>query len=255
MPLNEKVKKIWQISWSMAKADFRLRNEDTYLGIIWYLLNPLLIFGLLLFLFAHQLGVTIQNYPAYLLLGIIMFNFFQNTTTEATTVIISNAGLIKAINFPREILVLGIILKNLFSHFFEVFIFLVFFGFSGILRWEIIFYPVILILFGLFTIGFSFFLSSLTIYFADLGNIWLFASRLIWLTTPIFYSVAFQPKLLFINLFNPIYFYITFARDVIIYSQWPPIWLIAGTLFYTLLSLIIGFLVFNKLKKNFAEMV
>jgi len=248
-------KKNLNLTLALAKINFKLRNEGSYLGILWYLLSPLAIFSLLLFLFSEKLGGEIPDYPAYMLLGIIMFNFFQQVTTESTSAITNNAGLIKSINFSREVLIFDIIFKTFFSHIFEIILFMILLLVLKISIFGLIFYLPILILLSLFTIGISFLLSSLTIYFSDLGNIWVFAVRLIWLATPLFYSIENQGRLVLISIFNPMYYFITAAREIIIYSKIPEWWLINGMIFYACLSFIMGFLIFNKLKKKFAELV
>ncbi len=244
------------LSFEIAKSSFKLRNEGSYLGIFWYLLNPLLMFVLLLLVFSDRLGNNIPSYPLYLLLGIILFNFFQNTTTESTKIIVGDYGdLIKSINFPREALVFGIALKCVFSHFFEFVLFLAVMIIFGNSLSGIIFYPLILIFFFILALGFSLVLSSLTIYFVDLGNLWIFFIRLVWLATPIFYSIGGQNRLFLANLFNPVYYFITISRELIIYSRLPEPWIILGAVFYSLLSLLLGLLIFNKLKTKFAEML
>lgn len=247
--------KFWRLTLSLAIADFKLKNEGSYLGIFWYLLNPLLIFTLLFFIFADRLGAGINNYPAYLLIGIIMFNFFQQITTESTKIIIGNSHLIKSINFPREALVGSIVLKTIFSHIFEIAVFIIFLVILGTPMTGIIFYPIILFFFFLFVYGFSLILSALTIYFVDLDNIWLFVVRLLWFTTPIFYAIEGQSRLFILNFFNPVYYFITIARSIIVYAEIPPNWLMAGAIGYSLLFLTAGLLIFNKLKVKFAEKI
>jgi ABC-type polysaccharide/polyol phosphate export permease len=83
----------------------------------------------------------------------------------------------------------------------------------------------------------------------------MFISRLIMLATPIFYSISGQIKLFYFNLFNPLYFFITVARDLIIYDKFPELWLVLGLIGYSLLSFFLGLLIFNKLKIKFAEMI
>ena len=77
-----RLKKFIELSFALAKAQFKLRNEGSYLGIFWYILNPIFIFSLLLLIFSTRVGQGIPHYPLYLLLGIIMFNFFQTATIE-----------------------------------------------------------------------------------------------------------------------------------------------------------------------------
>jgi len=244
-----------RLSIALAKAEFKLRNEGTYLGILWYLLNPLLMFTLLFFVFSDRLGQNIPYYPLYLLLGIIMFNFFQQTTIESTRIINEHNWIIKSINFPREALLGSIVLKFLFSHLFEIVVFFIFMLFLGTQITGIISYPLILFFFCLFISGVSFILSALAVYFIDLKNVWLFTSTLLWFATPIFYTIGSQTRLFIFNLFNPMYYFITIARETIIYSKMPELWMILGMIGYTFLALTVGFIVFNKLKKKFAELI
>jgi lipopolysaccharide transport system permease protein len=254
--MKKRFRNFWQLSLQLAKAGFKLRNEGSYLGIFWYLLNPLLLFLLLLFVFSDRLGSSISQYPLYLLLGIIIFNFFQRATTESTKTIIRDyRGIIKSINFPRESLIAGNVLKTLFSHLFEIILFIIFILiFKGSLT-GLIFYPIIIFFFCIFIFGACLIISSLTVYFMDLENIWFFVSRLIWLGTPIFYAIGGQTKLFYVNLLNPLYYFITIAREIVIYAKIPELWMIMGIGCYSLLFLLAGLLIFNKLKIKFAEMI
>ncbi len=248
-------KQIFTLSLAIATAEIKLKNEGSYLGIFWYLLNPLLMFLLLLAIFATRLGQDIPHYPLYLLLGIIVFNFFQQTTTESTKIIRQNSRLIKSIDFPRESLIVAVLLKALFSHMWEMILFTIIALSSGTPMGGILFYPLVLILFCLFCLGAAFLLSCVAVYFTDLENIWAFAVRLIWFGTPIFYAISGQNRLFLINLFNPVHYFITITRDVVIYSRPPQLWMATGAACYAILFLMIGQQVFSKLKVKCAEMI
>lgn len=245
----------FELSLALAKAKFIERNEGSYLGILWYLLNPLLLFLLLLLVFSDRVGGRIPGYPLYLLLGIILFNFFQRTTIDSTKVMRENRWLIKSINFPRESLVNAIVLRTFFSHIFEVILFVVVALLLKNSITGIIFYPLILLFFYIFIFGTSLILSSLTVYFIDLENVWTFVSRLIWLGTPIFYAIGGQTRLDFISMFNPMYYFITISREVLVYGKIPQLWMIKGAVGFSLLFLAIGLLIFNKLKPKFSELI
>jgi ABC-type polysaccharide/polyol phosphate export permease len=250
-----RIKQILGLSLALAKAQFKTKNEGSYLGVFWYLLNPLLMFALLYLVFSTRIGQDILHYPLYLLLGIIMFNFFHNVTVESTETIRERAVIVKSINFPKESLIGSIVLKTLFSHIFEMIIFVLFLLFFGISLKTMIFYPIVLVFFCLFAWGSALILSAVSVYFIDIENIWIFVSRLIWFATPIFYAIEGQTRLLIFNLFNPMYYFITIARDLIIYNRIPHIFLIEGAIIYTLLSFFIGLFIFHKLKKRFAELI
>jgi ABC-type polysaccharide/polyol phosphate export permease len=255
MVKSEEREEFLGLSLVLAKYGFKLRNEGSYLGILWYLLNPILLFTLLFLLFQDRLGQGIQDYSLYLLLGIIMFNFFQDIVTESTKCINENSGIIKSINFNKKALVGSILFKRIFAHAFEIVIFaIILFAVKGYFL-NILFYLVIFLIFCIFVYGIALLFSSLAIYFVDLENIWAFFVRLLWLATPIFYSIGGQTKLFVLNLFNPLYYFISLAREIIIYNRIPELWILFGALFYSLIFLVIGNLVFNKLKNKLAERV
>lgn len=249
------IKKTLEMSFALSITDFKLRNEGTYLGLIWYLLNPLLLFTLLLLVFHNRLGQNIENYALYLLLGIIIFNFFHRTTTASTKGLIQNSELIKSINFPTEAIVISIIFRSILEHLFEILVFIIFLLFFQVSVLGILYYVIILLFLSLFVYGISLILASLTVYFADLDNMWVFVSRLLWFATPIFYSIDGQTRLFTVNLFNPLYYFITISRELIIYHKMPELWMLLGMIGYSLIALFIGLVVFNKLKKKFAEMI
>ena len=147
MRFSNKIKRFLGLSASIANAEFKLRNEGSYLGILWYLLNPILLFTLLFFIFKDRLSNDIPSYHLYLLLGIIMFNLFQEASLDAARAIKNYSGIIKSIDFPKESLIGAILLRRLYSHFFEVILFiLIIFLFGGSMA-GLLYYPLILILF------------------------------------------------------------------------------------------------------------
>ena len=247
---------MFNLSFQIAKAEFKLRNEGSYLGIFWYLLSPVLTFSLLFLIFSDRLGNDIPLYSPYLLLGIILFNFFQSTTLESTKSLAQeNHFLLKSINFPKESLVVSIVLKNLFSHIFEIIIFCLLLVYSNLNLTWILYYIPILFLFSIFILGISLILSSLTVFFIDLDNIWNFVVRLVWLGTPIFYAIAGQTRLFYINMINPLYYFITVSRDILIYHTMPETWVIIGMIIISIVSLSLGLLIFNKLNKKITELI
>jgi ABC-type polysaccharide/polyol phosphate export permease len=247
-------KNFWKQSLALARAQFKLRNEGSYLGIFWYLLNPLLMFGLLLLVFSKGLGAEILHYPLYLLLGIIMFNFFQQITTSSIKTMDENRALIKSIKFSRESLVASTVLRTLFSHIFEFILFVVIALIFGVSIGEFIFYIPILLLFCIFAYGFSLILASFYIYFIDIENIWVFVSKLLFFATPIFYEIG-RGKLFVLNLFNPLYYFITLARSVVIYGNIPELWIIAGAFASSFIFFVLGTFIFSGLKRRFAELL
>lgn len=251
---STEVRAFFHLIWQLAVVEFNLRNEGSYLGNVWYLLNPVLLFLLLYLIFFDRLGGAIPSYPAYLILGILPFTFFVRTTMDSTKAIVGNS-LIKSFSFKREALVLSIVLKNLFSHFFEVVVFFILLFFLGVPWYGIFIYLPLLFLLSVFVYGVGLFLSALTIYFADLENIWQFFTTLLWFVTPIFYAIEGQVRLFALNLFNPLYYFIAAARDSIVYGTMPQWGIMTGMVAYAFFSLVIGTAIFKKMERAFPEMV
>ena len=248
-------KNFWQLSLALAKAQFKLRNEGSYLGVFWYLLNPVLMFLLLLLIFSSRLGGEIPYYPLYLLLGIIMYNFFNQVTSFSLIAMDDSRELIKSINFSRESMIASNVLRTLFAHLFEIIVFIIIALFFGVSLEGAIFYIPILLFFCIFLYGLTLILTSLYVYFIDIQNIWVFVSKLLFFGTPIFYEISRDSKIFILNLLNPLYYFITLAREFVIYNRLPEMWVISGAFAWSVVFFVIGGLIFSKLKVKFAEML
>ncbi|MBD3253181.1 hypothetical protein GF386_05590 [Candidatus Pacearchaeota archaeon] len=250
-----KLKSILGLGLSLAKANFKLRNEGSFLGIFWYLLEPLLLFAVILGVKVFFISGDFPDYPMYLLLGLIIYNFFTRATTRSTDLITNNSNFIKSMKINHESLVVSAVLENVFSHFFEILLFIGFMiFFKASLIWILI-YPLIFVFFFLFVLGISFLLSTGGVYINDLQNVWRIIARLLFFITPIFYVIIEKNIIYYINLFNPLFYFLEISRDIIIYHQYPgfAFLLIAGII--SLSFFFIGIFIFRRFKNKFAEMV
>jgi lipopolysaccharide transport system permease protein len=247
-----RLKNILGLGISLAKAQFKLRNEGSYLGILWYVMEPFLMFIILLTVFSKMVGQSIPHYPLYLLLGLIIFNFFSRATSSATDIISSNAGFIKSIKLNYESMVIANLLQHIVSHIFEILIFALFLIYYDIAITYLLFYPIMLAMISIFILGLSFILSTCGAYFNDLKNIWRVVSRVLWFITPIFYIVD-KPGLIF--LINPMFYFINISRSIFIYHKIPSLSTIAIITVFSIVFLIFGLILFEKNKKNFAQIV
>ena len=248
----QKTKSILGLSLSLAKVKFKLRNEGSYIGIFWYLLNPLAMFMVLLFLGNLINKKTTEYYPVYLLLGLIMFNLFTRATNSSTNSIYANAGLLKSSKVNQESFVISDILNSVFSHIFEILILMVLMVYFKISLIGVLFYPIILFFLIIFISGFAFILSSAGVFVTDLSNAWSIFANLAWFTAPVYYVVS-KGDTPFFNKINPMFYFITVARDIVIYRRVPESNMIFVVLFCTVLFFVLGLFIFEKFKKKFAE--
>lgn len=252
----KKLRNIVELSTQLAKTNFKLRNEGSFLGIFWYLLEPLIFFVILLFLGGVINKNPIPSYPLYLLLGILMFNFFVAVTTQATSAIYSNSGFIKSIKINSESFVLSTIIQFTFSHIIEMALFTIAMFFLESQVYFILLYPIVFFFFCLFTIGLSFILATISVYFIDLQNIWSVVTRLLWFVTPIFYLFQDPSSIIFkLNYINPLTHFITVTRDIVIYHRVPTLLATSGICIFSIAVFLIGLYIFEKNKKSFAEIL
>ncbi len=253
MKNKKNLTKTIELGYNLAKANFKLRNEGSYLGIIWYLLEPLSLFIIIILIKGNIGGNPIPNYPLYLLLGLIMFNFFKNSTTLATNSIRNNGNLIKSIKINKEALVLSTVIQFVFSHFFELIILAIFMVYSDLSPTSLIFYIPILFFYFLFVLGISFILATLGAFINDTSNVWGVFTKILWFATPIFYVLHKGTKIYILNLFNPITYFIEITRQIFLFNSLPPLSKIVPLFIISVLTLLIGLKIFQKYENKFAE--
>lgn len=236
-----------------TKAAFKLQNENSYLGVLWYLLGPLLLFGILIFVFSQRLGANIEHYPLYLLLGIISWNFFATSTGRSIAIFLTNSSLLKALPIRKELLIVSSILHTCISHALEIVLFLALAFSYGVVPHLLPVYLLILIQAVLFSTGVSFFLASIFIFLRDINQIWSVITRAWWFATPVFYALTPTGPGSKLSWFNPLYYIIHMSREVLIYGHIPSAKLWFGLGVFTTLSLVVGYTTFSLLHNHFTN--
>ncbi len=248
-----RIRYILRLSWALAWARFKLRIAGRYLGIFWYILEPLAFFLILLSLQINVGAASIPRYPEYLMLGLIMTNFFISTISGSIGSIRENKNMVQSISIPQEVLPLSTVIQFCFSHAIEFLFFIVIIIYYGMFSWVVLWYIPIFVVFATFVLGLSFLFATLGVFIEDLNNIWSVGSRLLWLGTPIFYALTPGTLLARANDFNPLYYFMTFARTTVVYSSVSETAFIFGVIILSVLTLIIGEAVFSKTKISFGE--
>jgi lipopolysaccharide transport system permease protein len=251
-----KIKGILGLSFSLAVAKFKTRNEGSYLGILWYLIEPLLLFVLILFVRGAAFSdVGIDNYPIYLIIGLLTLQFFSKSTTSSLKEVEENKNYIKNMKISHESLVISDVLRMIFSHFFEFIILIVLMVVFGGYFFGVIFYPLVFFSYVLFILGVCFLFAVIGAFIKDLSNIWSIFTMLLLFASPIFYSVEKGSLLYKLNLFNPIFHYANALRDILISGQVPALINIVALILFPLLFILFGLWIFEKYKYKFAELI
>lgn len=249
----------------LVRTDFKLRYQGSLLGYAWSLLRPLFLFVILYLVFARflKLGNDIPHYPIYLLLGIVLWNFFAEMTTQSLGSIVARGELIRKISIPRALIVLSTSISALINLGLNLIVVAVLMAISRVVpldtAWVLI--PVIIQIYIL-ALGISFWLSALFVKYRDLSYVWEVFMQAAFYLTPIIYPLSrlkdpFLLKLLFIN---PMAEAIQEARRFIIAPSIPTTasttgshWFILIPLVLTVVLCISGIVYFRKQSHYFAE--
>ena len=193
----------------------------------------------------------------YLIIGIIPWTFFTTVINQGMITVRMNAGIIKKVYFPREILPISVALSGLVNFLISCIIILLFCIFGGVgLSWHLIFLPIIAIIQFILTLGIVFALSAINIYIKDTEYLIAFVINMLFYATPILYEATLFPeKIRWILYLNPMTQLIDAYRNIFLYHQVPDL---NGFIYLVLVAFILFFLglfIFRKLEKGFAEEV
>jgi len=238
-----------------AISDLRIRYKNSVLGFMWAFLEPLLLLGVLYVVFSSIFKFQIENFPLYLLLGIIMWNILSKGTEGGLHSLLGRSGLLTQIYFPREIPSISATITASIMLFFELIIFVIFMAaFSFVPSATIVYLPLILILELVLVLGISLPLSVLMVRYRDVQFIWPVIITAGFFLTPIFYKFEMLPeKLQTILQFSPMVQIIIMARDVTLYNTLPSMESILIAVTTTFLIAAIGYGIFRKLRDNIIQ--
>lgn len=242
----------------MVFKDLKLKYRDSILGIVWSLLNPLLLLVVYTVAFKFILRVQTEHYSYFLLAGLLPWTFFASSLIGSTHAITGNANLIKKVYFPRETLPIATVL----------------FSFAQLLLAWVVFLPALLLVSGLrphwtaglcipllllhllFTLGLAFILATCTVFFRDVAHLTEVALVLLFWMTPIIYPVSMAPaSLQFFFKLSPLAAFAIAYQDVLFWGRVPEALVLATVLGWTGAALLGGYALFHRFSPAFAEVV
>ena len=239
----------------LAQKDFKVRYRNSVLGFLWSLLNPLAYMVILTLVFSLLLAVNIPNFPAWLLVGLLVWRFFQIGTNQSLFVIVGNPSLINKMYMPRYLIVLSANLANFLGAGLEFAALLPLLVLLGVnLTLYALLLPVVLFLEFFLVFGVSLLLSSLNLKYRDLNQLWDIGLQLGFFLSPIVYAANLIPaRYRLLYSLNPMTALIESARSVLIGQSFPSALDSTVVLSSTAIVLLIGYVVFRSLERRFAE--
>jgi ABC-2 type transport system permease protein len=219
--LGGDVRRFLHLTWLLATTDFKLRFFGSALGYLWQLARPLMLFGVLYAVFTQIVkfgSEGVPHYPLYLLIGIVLFTAFAESTAGSVQAVVMRENLVRKIQFPRMVIPLAVVLTSGFNLMLNMVVVFVFVLASGVgPQWSWLEVPLILIPLVVFSTGVAMLLSALYVRYRDVGPIWDVLLQMLFYGTPIFYAVQNIPdNLRKIVLLNPLAAIIEQMRHAII---------------------------------------
>jgi lipopolysaccharide transport system permease protein len=241
----------------MAFNDVKARYRNSVLGFLWSFLEPLLMLGVLYLVFTNIFKNSIENYPIYLLLGLVMWYMFSRATSMGQTSLLDKAGIIQKIYIRRELIVLSACLTSLIMMCFEFAafaFFVIIFHFTPPIS-ILLLPPLVLDLFVL-SFGISLILSVLTVYFRDVKFVWNVVLQMGFFITPIFYHLeVFPNSIKQILELNPMVSIIDTAHKITIYGTLPTTGESLHIIISTIIIFLIGYVIFRSKDKKIVEKI
>jgi ABC-2 type transport system permease protein len=255
--LGEGLQRFWSLTFMLARTEFKLRFFGSVLGYLWTLMNPLMLFGVMLFVFTQILEVNkgghTPHYAQYLLQGIILFTYFSETTAGAVPSLVGRENILRRVRFPRLTIPLSVSLTSFFNlslNLVVVFIFIIGAGIGPYWSWLAL--PLLLVPLVVFATGAGMLLSALFVRFRDIQPIWSVALQLFYWGSPILFTIetaethkVFGVSFARILVLNPLGAILTEARKILLQPSAPSAAEAAGGAIWLLIPITIIVVLFG----------
>ncbi|MDR3136270.1 MAG: ABC transporter permease [Coriobacteriales bacterium] len=239
--------------FNLVSKDIKIKYRRSVLGLLWSVLQPLFIMLIVSAVFSHILRVGVENYPAFYITGILIFSFIIESTSLSLNSISGSASLLKKVYIPKYLFPLEKCLfacvNMLFSLIAVVFVYLILgtpLHLTGLLL------PIPMFYAAVFSVGLGLVLSAAVMFFRDVSHLYAIWTTAWMYLTPVLYPLDILPGFMQAILsFNPLVYYVGYARDVMLYGVVPDFGTNMICIGFALVSLIVGIAVFKKTQDDF----
>ena len=205
------------------KRDFKKKYKRTVLGMGWSMLAPLLMLLVMKVVFTQFFGRNMPHYTTYLFCGLLVFNWFSESTNGGMRSLYSNASIFTKVNVPKYLFLFAGNVQAAINFGLTLLVFFFFCWLDDIAftwRFVLLLYPIMTLL--LFNVGVGMILSALYIFFRDMDYLWRVFLQLLMYGSAIFYMVDKMPaNLQTVFAFNPVYRHIAYVREVVLIGAIP----------------------------------
>lgn len=241
---------------NLILKDFRIRYRNMSLGVLWSLINPLVMMGVLTFIFGRVFGGERPPlFPLFVLCGLVPYNFFTGASLAGTLSIVTTPALVKRVPVPREVVPVAAVLSNSVHLLIQLALLLAFtlaFGLRPVAAWWWL--PVVWGLYVVFLCGLALGSSAINVFIRDTRYLVESFNMVLFYLVPIFYSFSIVPaRYAGVYQFNPVAAMVLAMRDILIDGKAPPASLLENLAIAAAFTLALGLLIFMRLKPRFYE--
>lgn len=239
--------------YELVVRDIKIRYRRSILGVLWTVLNPVMMMAVMTLVFSNIFRFEIENFPIYFFCGNILFSFMVESTTNALYSIVGGGSLIKKVYIPKYLFPLSKVLASLVNLFFS---FLAMLGIMLLMNapfhWTLLLAPIVIAYVVIFSIGLGLILSTAMAFFRDVSHLYSIATLAWMYLTPVFYPPSLlAEKMPAMLTLNPMYHFISMMRDVALYGEIPSLSAHLSCLAVCLLVLVLGLILFYSKQDQF----
>ena len=230
--------------------EFKRKYSRSFLGVIWSVLNPLLMMVVLAIIFTQLLGRDIPFFPLYVLTGLITIQLFTGATNSAMTTLVDSRNMLIKVKFPLEIFVLAKVGTGIVDFGFSLVAYAVILAAYRIpMSLYMLFYPVVLLCLFMFVLGISLMLSVAYVHFGDLKHLWSVATQMLMWLSAVFWPIEMLSGWQeFIARSNPMFNFINLSRKALMWQRFPYYTQILQMVIWSVVMLLLGIWVFRRSK-------
>ena len=236
----------------LVKRDFKKKYKRSFLGVFWSMLAPLFTLLVLNFVFGTFFGRTQEYYTIYLFSGWLIFNYYNDATNGAMNSLMANANIFSKVKVPKYMFLFSRVASSSINFFLTLVIYAAFIIAYGLpITWKFItlLYPIVCMF--VLILGIGLILSALFVFFRDVQYLYGVFTTALMYATPIFYTTDILGDKQWIFYLNPLYYYVTYFRSVVIDGVIPDLWFHGAMLGVSLLLFAIGCWMYKKYNYKF----
>lgn len=249
------VVRCWPLVVELVRRELKLRYRGTWLGFLWTLLNPLVFMVVYTLVFSHFFRVGIPKFPAFLLTGLLPWNWFSESVMTGTNSLVDHATFLRNAVFPAQVLPVVSVGAGMMNYIFSLpVLFILLVAYEVPLGWTVLALPLVMAVQFLLILSIVYFTATFHVFLRDLRYIIQHGLLVAFFLTPIMYDLPFVPaRFQWLLKINPMTILIDSYRRLLLYGMWPHWRNLSFVLALVLLLLIAGTVIFERNRETFPE--